>query len=71
MIREHQRHVLGGDRPQPNHSLKAQRKNLEGKEKKEEGRGERPVERERGLVSFCALFCFDLVELNLDFVETF
>ena len=44
---------------------------MEGKEKKEEGRGERPVERERGLVSFCALFCFDLVELNLDFVETF
>ena len=59
------------DRPQPNHSLKAQRKNLEGKEKKEEGRGERPVERERDLVSFCALFSFDLVELNLDFVETF
>ena len=44
--------------PQPNHSLKAQKENLEGKEKKEEGREERAVERERRI---CEFLCFVLL----------
>ena len=43
---------------------------MEGKEKRREGReGEIGGEVRRNC-EFCTLFCFDLVELNLDFVDT-
>ena len=43
---------------------------MESKEKKGEGREGEIGGEEREICEFCTLFCFDLVELNLDFVDT-
>ena len=51
-------------------TLSRLKEDLEGKEKKEEGREEEIVGEERRICEFCTLFCFDQVDLNLDFVDT-